>query len=944
MRVFVLYMLAAFPVAFASGQALPAGVQKGPALGGITEYSYPNGLRVLLYPDSSNPKITVNMTYLVGSRHEGYGETGMAHLLEHMDFIETTNGREIKKEIVAHGAQWNGTTSYDRTNYFETFTANDDNLKWALGLEADRMVNVKMEKALLDTEMTVVRNEFERGENNPQRVLEERVVATAYLWHNYGKSTIGSREDIEKVPIERLAAFYRKYYQPDNAELVIAGQFDPGKALSLVADTLGRIPRPKRELDKTYTVEPVQDGERYVELRRVGNGQEVMMAFHAPAAGHPDAAALQVLSGVMGGGFGGGDAAGGRLPKALVNTKKALSASMSFRQLHDPGFVLVSANLSNEQSVDEARKTLISTMENAIKDPPSREEVERVKSRLLRGLEQSMRDAQQLGLALTTPISQGDWRLMFLDHDQVQAVTPEDVLRVAKLYFKPSNRTVGVFSPVQDPDRTLVSARPDLENLFKDYKSSVVVARGENFDPSPANIESRVVRTQLANGMKLVMLPRKTAGGRVSAVIELHYGDEKSLAGKGAVAQLTGSMLGRGTKDRTRQQLQDEMDKLDARITVSGGGGGGGGGGRGGRGGGGAGVTSGVSSAIASIDTKAENLVAAVRLAVEMLKEPALSEAEFDRIRQQRVALLENAPSDPAVRATLELQRHLSPYVKGDPRYIGMPAELAAEIKNVSLDDVRKFHAQFYGASHGEMVVAGQFDQNAIQQAAADLMGGWNSPAPYQRMTSTYKRIDPINLKIETPDRENAQFEAGVRVRMSEDDTDYPAMVLANYMFGGSITARMPNRIRNREGLSYGASSRFTAPIEGDSAFFSATVSSNPLNTPKVEASFKDELARTLKEGFSSDEVGAAKNAFLDAQMVARSQEAALVRILAAREQAGRTMKWDEQLEAQIRALTPEQINAAFRRHMDAGSLSIVKAGDFQKAGVFQGAAGGDAH
>src|SRR5947207_12213310 len=216
-------------------------------------------MRVLLFPDSSNPKIPVNMTYLVGSGHERYGVTGMAHLVEHMNFIQTTNGRQIKKEIVDHGAQWNGTTSYDRTNYFETVTAGDDNLKWALGLEADRMVASKMDKALLDTEMTVVRNEFERGENSPTRVLEERVVATAYLWHNYGKPTIGSRADIENVPIDRLAAFYRKYYQPDNAVLAIAGQLDEAEALRLVAETLGRIPRPARKLDATYTVEPAQD-------------------------------------------------------------------------------------------------------------------------------------------------------------------------------------------------------------------------------------------------------------------------------------------------------------------------------------------------------------------------------------------------------------------------------------------------------------------------------------------------------------------------------------------------------------------------------------------------------------------------------------------------------------------------------------------------------------
>lgn len=152
----------------AAAQTLPPGVQKKASIGGITEYQFPNGLRVLLYPNPASPKITVNVTYLVGSRHEGYGETGMAHLLEHMDFIETTNGRQIKNEIVARGAAWNGTTSYDRTNYYETVPSTDENLKWALGLEADRMVKVKFTKQILDTEMTVVRNEFERGENSPQ--------------------------------------------------------------------------------------------------------------------------------------------------------------------------------------------------------------------------------------------------------------------------------------------------------------------------------------------------------------------------------------------------------------------------------------------------------------------------------------------------------------------------------------------------------------------------------------------------------------------------------------------------------------------------------------------------------------------------------------------------------------------------------------------------------
>src|SRR5579872_6504238 len=292
-------LLAVFALAStAFSQTLPQGVQKVTSVEGITEYSLPNGLHLLLFPDPSKPKLTVNITYLVGSRHEGYGETGMAHLLEHMLFLRTKDGRDVKKDLTDHGAQWNGTTYFDRTNYFETINASDENLKWAVALEAERMVNMRMEKALLDTEMTVVRNEFERGENNPQNVLEERVIATAYLWHNYGKAVIGSRADIERVPIDRLAEFYRKYYQPDNAVLVIAGQFDGSKALAMVAETLGTIPRPTRPLGATYTVEPPQDGERFVELRRVGSTPVVMAAWHGPALAHPDSAALEVLAGI----------------------------------------------------------------------------------------------------------------------------------------------------------------------------------------------------------------------------------------------------------------------------------------------------------------------------------------------------------------------------------------------------------------------------------------------------------------------------------------------------------------------------------------------------------------------------------------------------------------------------------------------------------------------
>jgi zinc protease len=800
------------------------------------------------------------------------------------------------------------------------------------------MVNAKMDKALLDTEMTVVRNEFERGENSPTRVLEERVVATAYLWHNYGKPTIGARADIENVPIDRLAAFYRKYYQPDNGVLEIAGQFTGAKALGYVAETLGKIPRPRRKLDASYTTEPAQDGERYVALRRVGDGQAIIMAYHIPAAAHPDSAALEVLAGVMSGGGagrrGGADGPGsGRLYKALVDNKKAVSARMSTEMLHDAGCVLVTAQLSKEQSLAEARGIMIHTVEGLVQEPPTKAEVERVKTQLARATEMRMADSQSLALNLSEWTAMGDWRLLFLNRDRIRDVTPEDVVRVAKTYFLESNRTVGEFIPTSQPQRAEVPAAPDLKALFKDYKGGEAISQGESFDPTPANIEARLERVQLPSGLKLAMLPRRTRGGTVSAVLELNFGDEKSLAGKNAVAQLAGGLLMRGTRNKSRQQIQDEMDRLRARITVSGGGGGAVGGPRRR---GPAPPVSAVSSAIASVETTSENLEGAFQLAVELLREPAFSEADFEQVRQQRIAAIDSSRSEPQTLAALEFQRRLSPYPKGDVRYVGTIDEQIDELKRVTLADVKQFHASFYGASSGELVVVGQFDSALLRKTAAGLLSGWKSASPYRRLATSYKKMEPVNLKIETPDKENASFEAGLRIRMSDEDPDYPALVLANYMFGGSLGSRMPNRIRNVEGLSYGVSSRLTAPSEGDGALFSASAISAPQNTPKVEASFRDELIRTLQGGFTAEEVASAKKAFQDQQIVTRSQEQALIRSIAARDQLGRTMQWEAQMDAKIQALTPALINAAFRRHLDPAQLSIVKAGDFRKAGVYQ--------
>ena len=882
--------------------------QKVTSVEGITQYTFPNGLQVLLFPDNSKPKLTINITYLVGSRHEGNGETGMAHLMEHMLFLRTKSGKDIKKELTDRGANWNGTTWYDRTNFFETVTASDDNLNWGIELESERMTNMRIEKALLDTEMTVVRNEFEMGENSPFNMLYQRTLEAAFTFHPYGKPTIGSRSDIENVPIERLAAFYQKYYQPDNALLTIAGRFDSARALELVGKYFGPIPRPARKLGNTYTVEPPQDGERQVTLRRVGDNQGISVVYHTPAATHPDTPALEVLATIL------GDTPSGRLHKALVENGKAVGVSTDENTLHDPGFLMASVRLKNDQSLEEARAITLETISGVVSEPPSRQEVERAKARMLKQIELDLNDSESIGLYISEYAASGDWRLLFLDRDRIRNVTEEDVARVARTYLKDSNRTVGVFIPTKTPDRTEVPAGPDPAVLLKDYKGGAPIAEGEVFVPASANIEGRMVRGKLPDGAHLALLPKKTRGGSVHAQILLEFGDEHALFGKSAVAQLTAAMLMRGTRNKTRQQIQDESDRLKTRLYVYGDGG----------------------SVTAAVETIDANLADALRLAAEVLRDPGFPENEFKQLQQERIGQIEANRSEPQYLARIEIDRLMRPYPRGDIRYTGTIDEQIEDLRKVTLDDVKKFYAQFYGASHATVAINGQFVTGEMQKLAGDVVGNWSSPLGFTRIPAPYQKVDAADRKIETPDKQNAMFEARLNIKMKDDDPDYAAMLVANYIFGGSGASRLFHRVRDQEGLSYGIGSGFWVPPKEEGATLSVYAISAPQNTPKVEASFRDELSRAVKDGFTAAEVAGAKKSWLEEEMVYRSDDDGLLSEIVDDERYDRTFQWQADLERKVAGLTAEEVSAAFRRHVDPASFTFVKAGDFKKAGVLQ--------
>jgi len=892
-------------VVAATPAAAQQAAQRIASVEGITEYRLPNGLRVLLFPDQSKPTVTVNITYLVGSAQEGYGETGMAHLLEHLQFKGTPKHGNIPQELTEHGARTNATTWLDRTNYFETVQATDANLQWALGLEADRMINSLIAKKDLDSEMTVVRNEFERGENDPSSVLEERVLSTAFLWHNYGHSTIGARSDIENVPIDRLQAFYHRHYQPDNAVLLVAGRFDEPKTLTTIQSLFGSILKPDRELAKIYTQEPVQDGERRVTLRRTGDIAEVLAGYHVPAGAHPDIAALDVLLQVM------ADSPSGRLYTALIETKKAACIGGSSYRLRDPGYWLVGADTRKEQSVEEAERVLLDTLDTLSTHQVTTAEVDRVKAAILKNIELGLNDATRVGLQMSEWIAQGDWRLFFIYRDRIRAVTPTDVNRVAQAYLKPSNRTVGLFIPTEKPDRSEVPAAPPIESLVKEYKGDAVVAAGEAFDPSPENIESRVKREGLANGFQVALLPKKTRGGSVVLYATLRFGDEKSLFGRSMDASLAGAMLMRGSTAHTRQQIREELDRLKARANVGGG----------------------ATQATLQIETVRENLAATLTLLAEILRSPAFPPAEFDSLKQARLASIEESRTEPQAIAGNEFARHMNPYPKGDVRYRATIAEEIVELQAATVEKARQFYQDFYGASNAQLAVVGDFDEAAVMNVVRERFASWKSPKPYARVPTTYTAVPPVQRTFETPDKTNAVFLAGINLPLRDDDADYPALVMANFMFGGGfLNSRLATRLRQKDGLSYGVNSQLQAGTLDRSGLFAANAIYAPQNAAKLEAAFKEELERVLRDGFTQEELDAARAGWLQGRTVTRSQDGPLATRLANDLYLERTFKRDTDLENKVQALTAAQVNGAFRKYVSVDKMTMFKAGDFAKA------------
>ncbi|MFM8344864.1 MAG: insulinase family protein, partial [Betaproteobacteria bacterium] len=446
--------------------------------------------------------------------------------------------------------------------------------------------------------------------------------------------------------------------------------------------------------------------------------------------------------------------------------------------------------------------------------------------------EQRFTNPEEVGIALSEFVALGDWRLYFLLRDRVKAATTEQVNRVALAHLLPANRTFAQYVPTPKPERAPAPAAVDLAAQLKDYKPVEKLASVESFEATPANIEARTRRAAIEPGLKLALLPKATRGDAAVAQLVLRAGNLDALKGRSDAAMMLSRLFDKGTQKRSRQELQDRLTALKAELSVGGG----------------------ATSMTVSVKTTREHLPAVVELMGEVLRTPALDAASLEEVRAQALSGLQAQRDEPGAIVSNTLMRHGNPYATDDPRYTPSFAEIEQRLKALTLEQVRDFHARFLGASQAQFSAVGSFDESAVRAAAQRAFAGWASATAVQRVPSPLVALPPARLVTRTPDKQNAVLGMRLPVAVKAYDADHAPLLLANFIVGDSPSSRLWVRVREKEGLSYGLGTQISFNPHEASSMFAGQAAFAPSNRARVEAAIREELERSLKDGFTEAE------------------------------------------------------------------------------------------
>jgi zinc protease len=882
---------------------------------GVARYVHKaNLLEVLVKEDRSAPVVTFLVLYRVGSRNEAVGYTGATHLLEHLLFKGTptfnrANGTQIAAQLERIGADFNATTWYDRTKYFETVPS--DQLEFAVRLEADRMRNSFVAEEDRQSEMTVVRNELELMDNDPHSVLEVQIMAAAYREHPYHHPTIGWRADVEGVPIERLRAFYDTFYWPNNATVVVVGDVDTDDALALVDTYFGPIPMSPHPIPQVYTREPEQQGERRIVLRRSGQDGIVVVGFPTPESASPDAAALAVIESILVAGR------SSRLYRDLVDAQLASEVNAWAGQFRDPSLFQISARTLPGVTHQQAEDVALAALERLRTEPVPREELEKAKrivsTQLVFGREGCSAFAERLSEA----VSQVDWKWFHEYPDAVANVTVEDVQRVSRVYFRRNRLTAGWFVPSGPPS--------DADDGFGDVsavRNPVAYDPGRRRGPEPrraappadasggdsrpgrdgASFAARTVRSVLDNGVTVVVLERHF-DPTVSIRAAVRAGSYYAPVTNRLLTGVTARMLERGTAKRDAMRFAEDIESLGAYVNAS------------------ASAFT-VEVAAHALSRDASTVLDAI---AEMLREPSFPAAELEKVKTEVAAAVRRQKESTEDRSFERLtQLVLAPE---HPYHRATAEDRLDALATITTDDLRRYHEEHFGGPALTLVVVGDISADDMIADARRLFGDWEGRVPGEIRRELTVPSDAVREFVPVDDKATADVIIGLPGTLVRRDPDYYAARIGNAILGQStLSSRLGIRVRDLEGLTYGIGSVFYGASLLDGLWY-ARVSAAPENVEKAIASTLDELRRALDEGVTQSEVDDYVSSFVGSYKVGLATNAGLADRLAEAELFGFGPAYLDAFPDNVRRVTLEEVNAALRRHIPLDKLAIVVAG-----------------
>ncbi len=868
-------------------------------VGGIMEYRLEsNGLTVLLLPEKSAPVATFMVTYHVGSRNEVNGTTGATHLLEHLMFKGThvhdrSLGTGFDQVLERVGAETNATTWLDRTNYFATVPANA--LQLLIEIEADRMRNLALREDDRRPEMTVVRNEFELGENHPTEALSKEIWASAFLAHPYHHDTIGWRSDIERVPIEKLRAFYDTYYWPNNATVTVIGDFDPTDALNAIKKHYGAIPKAPNPIPEIYTEEPAQTGQRRVKVQSGGELGLVALAHKIPDARHPDWPAIEVLSAILTAGK------TSRCYRALTdkNLTTEIVGSAGFHR--DPSLHIMDAEVMQGVKHETVEKKLVAEIEKVKTEGVTTSEIQTAVAGLLAKQAFARDGTFELASEINECIAVGDWTLFVSLDDKLKAVTAEEVQRVAKKYFIEKHSVAGWFVPTGAGEAEEAEPTSTQQNSTPFPPKKVLPAKApqkELLATKPTHFAERIIRDQV-EGMDV--LACRTG---VKNIVHLHG----SLpAGEGysanrALAHLTAGLLEQGTVKHDQFAIADLLEKVGATIDFK------------------------VHSETLEFSAKclSTDLPLVVSLLAEQLRTPAFASTELTKVKKRLASEIQQTLEDPDAQAAVAFSRAVFPV--DHPSHNATAPELVAGIEKAKLTDIRAFHTAHYGPNGLHLVAVGDVHPATFKAEVVKAFGGWKPQSVSVVTPSAAAPTAANECLVPMPDKSSISVIFGQTSGVSSTDPDWLALRIATEVLGHGFTSRLVGNVRDREGLTYHISSS----LEDDTfraGTWQVAGSFAPTMLNQGIASTLREIHSWWQDGLNADELAYRKSAAVGQFAVSLETTEGLAKQILRCAERGVEMKWLDDFPAKINALTLEETNAAVKKHLDPAKLVTVKAG-----------------